>query len=128
MSKFSRRDFITSSALGFGALSLVGCSDNNDDDQAGINIQFLHGAASGDPLSDRLIIWTRISPDQSNATLNVEWQISTTQDFKTVLQKGTVSTSSAADFTVKVDVSNLKPATSYYYRFVCNGVTSPDSM
>lgn len=124
MSKFSRRDFIASSALGFGALSLAGCNDDNNE-QAAINVAFLHGVASGDPLSDRLIIWTRISPDQSNATLNVEWQISSTQDFKTVLQKGTVSTSATADFTVKVDVSGLAPATIYFYRFVCNGITSP---
>lgn len=123
MSKFSRRDFITSSALGFGALSLAGCNDD-DNEQAAINVAFLHGVASGDPQSDRLIIWTRVTPELSNASLNVEWQISSTVDFKTILQKNTVSTSATADFTVKVDVSKLSPATTYYYRFICNGVTS----
>lgn len=125
MSKFSRRDFITSSALGFGALSLAGCNDDNNDDQPAIQVEFLHGVASGDPQADRLIIWTRITSENTAKTLNVDWQISNTTDFKSILQQGTVSTNVTADFTVKVDVSTLSPATTYYYRFISQGVVSP---
>ena len=127
MSKFSRRDFLTSSALGFGALSgaasLTGCNDNSADPLVGVS--FKHGVASGDPLKDRLIIWTRISPEKAGVTLAVVWQVSESSSFRTLKKSGKVTTSDNADFTVKVDVDGLEANKTYYYRFICNGTTSP---
>lgn len=126
MSKFSRRDFLTSSALGFGALSsaasLTGCNSSAD---PLVSVSFQHGVASGDPLKDRLIIWTRVSPERTNVSLEVTWQLSETNSFRIISKTGKVTTDSGADFTVKVDVSGLDANKTYYYRFICNGTTSP---
>lgn len=86
---------------------------------------FYHGVASGDPLTDRVLIWTRVTPDDSTASVEVVWEVSTESSFKDLVTKGEVSTSRERDFTVKVDVSNLQPGSTYYYRFKALGVQSP---
>ncbi len=81
---------------------------------------FYHGVASGDPLSDRVIIWTRVTPD-SSSSIPVKWQVAPDTAFSTITQSGTLTTSDAEDFTVKVDVTGLQPGTWYYYRFETDG-------
>jgi len=83
---------------------------------------FYHGVASGDPLSDRVILWTRIT--SSNNTETVGWQIATDTNFTTVINSGSVTTDSSKDYTVKIDVTGLQPNTWYYYRFNNNGTNS----
>lgn len=84
---------------------------------------YIHGVASGDPLSDRLILWTRVSG--LDAATEVVWQISEDPAFVTVTQTGRFITDAGRDYTVKVDVAGLKPDQTYHYRFTCQGVTSP---
>jgi alkaline phosphatase D len=36
---------------------------------------FYHGVASGDPLEDRVIIWTRVSPNEGQSEIEVEWRM-----------------------------------------------------
>jgi alkaline phosphatase D len=86
---------------------------------------FYHGVASGDPLLNSVIIWTRVTPDDSVATVSVRWEISESESFDKILQSDTVSTSPDYDYTVKVDVQNLEPATFYYYRFKAFSRESP---
>lgn len=83
---------------------------------------FYHGVASGDPLSDRVVLWTRITTD--NATETVGWQIATDTTFSTIVNSGTTTTDSTKDFTVKVDATGLQQNTWYYYRFSNNGIYS----
>lgn len=83
---------------------------------------FYHGVASGDPLTDRVILWTRIT--SSNASETVEWQISTDTNFTTIINSGTTTTDSSRDYTVKVDATGLQENTWYYYRFRNNGTNS----
>lgn len=86
---------------------------------------FYHGVASGDPLADRVIIWTRVTPEDSVARIPVEWEISESPEFTAVYKSDTLSTTPARDYTVKVDVADLKPGSVYYYRFKALGGTSP---
>lgn len=81
---------------------------------------FYHGVASGDPMSDRVIIWTRITPDQPGA-LTVNWQMATDTGMTNVVQSGSATTDDTKDYTIKVDVTGLQPDTYYYYRFTYNG-------
>ncbi|HHG83611.1 MAG TPA: T9SS type A sorting domain-containing protein [Bacteroidetes bacterium] len=81
---------------------------------------FYHGVASGDPLSDRVIIWTRITTSQAGAVI-VNWEMATDTAMSNVVASGSLGTSDTLDYTVKVDVTGLQPGTWYYYRFEHNG-------
>ncbi|CAN5586512.1 alkaline phosphatase D family protein [soil metagenome] len=93
---------------------------------------FEYGVASGDPLSDRLVLWTRLTPSPDagpgsglGSPTEVAWEVATGPDFASVVRRGTVTTSAARDHTVKIDVDGLAPSTSYAYRFLALGATSP---
>ena len=85
---------------------------------------FYHGVASGDPLSDRVIIWTRITPVDFGSALTVSYQVATDNQFNNVIASGNYTTDSTKDFTVKIDVTGLNPNTFYYYEFEHNGAYS----
>ncbi len=85
---------------------------------------FYHGVASGDPLQDRVILWTRVTPEDSAAVIDVKWEISTRSDFSSIVKSDSLSTSITRDFTAKVDVTGLQPATNYFYRFKSLGKIS----
>jgi len=79
-------------------------------------VDFGHGVASGDPLSDRVILWTRISP-QINTATKVSWRICDDVEMQQEVNSGVITTDSKRDFTVKVDADGLLPNTWYYYQF-----------
>ena len=77
---------------------------------------FYHGVASGDPKSDSIIIWTRITPDSSQTgSLSVNWTMATDSSMQNIIQSGISSTDSDKDHTIKIDVRGLLPYTQYYY-------------
>ncbi len=84
---------------------------------------FYHGVASGDPLSDRVIIWTRVTT-QTSGSVTVNWQMATDTAMQNIVNSGTTSTNVTKDFTVKVDVTGLQPSTYYYYQFEHDGKKS----
>ena len=86
---------------------------------------FDHGVASGDPLADRVILWTRITPPSPRQTVVVRWEIATDAALTRPVARGTARTDEHRDHTVKVDVAGLRAATTYYYRFITEGVASP---
>ncbi|QIL83420.1 alkaline phosphatase [Diaphorobacter sp. HDW4A] len=89
-------------------------------------VQFVHGIASGDPLADRVILWTRLSPlSVFVGEIEVEWEVASDADFKVVVALGKTRTKPDQDYTVKVDVTGLSAATSYFYRFRAASQTSP---
>lgn len=88
---------------------------------------FSHGVASGDPTHDGVVIWTRLFHEMLSSapqSLTANWQISTQEDFSTIVREGAVTTNSARDWTVKALVDGLEPGTVYYYRFEMGGVVS----
>lgn len=84
---------------------------------------FRHGVAAGDPLQDRLVIWTRVSGLDS--TTEVTWQMATDSAFAQIVREGRFFTDAGRDYTVKVDVAGLSAAKTYHYRFRCGEVVSP---
>lgn len=85
---------------------------------------FYHGVASGDPLFDRVIIWTRVTPKDSLPEIEVTWQVALENDFAGIISSGTEITDPSKDYTVKVDVEGLEAEKSYYYRFIALNDTS----
>lgn len=84
---------------------------------------FYHGVASGDPLHDRVILWTRITPE-AEGPVEVQWKIATDTALANVVNSGTVTTDASKDYTVKVDAAGLQPNTAYYYGFSVPGYNS----
>jgi alkaline phosphatase D len=100
--------------------------------QSGESGPFRHGVACGDPLADRLVIWTRVTPEDAatagsglGAAAPVAWEVAADASFGAVIAQGTVTATSARDHTVKVDVGGLPPGTELWYRFRALGATSP---
>ncbi|MDP3856689.1 MAG: alkaline phosphatase D family protein [Stagnimonas sp.] len=88
-------------------------------------LPFAHGVASGDPLSDRVMLWTRITEIVPSAEqIAVDWLVASDPAMANIIRRGRQTTSAARDWTVKVDASGLQPATSYYYRFEALGAKS----
>src|SRR5699024_8299157 len=77
---------------------------------------FAHGVASGDPISNSVVLWTRITAPEAEAT--VRWEISSTPDFHTIVATRVVTTDSSRDYTIHVDPFSLQPATVYFYRVI----------
>ncbi len=87
------------------------------------SLRFDHGVASGDPLQDRVVLWTRISG--ADRPVTVEWQIARDDGFRDVVGQGRAVAEAHRDFTVKVDATGLMPGTAYWYRFRTKGIPSP---
>ncbi len=92
---------------------------------------FGHGVASGDPLPDGVLLWTRVTPSPeavpgsgAGGPVAVAWEVATDADFATVTASGSVTASAASDHTVKADVRGLSPATDYFFRFTAAGAAS----
>lgn len=83
---------------------------------------FYHGVASGDPLPDRVILWTRVTTDEP--VVYGIWRMATDSLFTQDLHEGTFSTDATRDYTVKVDAPGLSPNTTYYYEFEALGKRS----
>ncbi|MFJ4622704.1 alkaline phosphatase D family protein [Streptomyces sp. NPDC088812] len=93
---------------------------------------FLHGLASGDPLPDGVLLWTRVTPTAEaipgsglGPDTEVEWLVARDKALTSVVAKGSVTATAASDHTVKADVRGLEPATDYWFRFSAGGTDSP---
>lgn len=87
-------------------------------------VEFLHGVASGDPLQDSVVLWTRAIP-VSERPVTIGWQVAKDRDFIDLVNMDEATVSAARDYTVKVDVKQLEPDTIYYYRFYVGTTFSP---
>lgn len=100
---------------------------------AGVKVSgtvFKLGVASGDPLPDAVVLWTRLVPSvQGGAgvfppSVPVTWEVASDSGFATIVSSGTASATASLGYSVHVDVTGLSPATSYWYRFKAQGNTS----
>jgi len=110
----SRRRFVVgAAAFGLGAgLGLTACGGGAAKEAE--EQRFGYGVASGDPLSDRVIIWTRVNV---SAPAPVQWEVATDPAFANIAASGTATADINRDYTVKVDAAGLQPGTIYFYRF-----------
>ena len=108
MRRISRRNFLATSSAAIGTLPLIRSTDLYAQPA---NPVFRHGVASGDPLADRVILWTRVTPKSPTGSQSVSWQIARDPKFARIVSRGELQTGAARDFTVKVDAMGLEPGT-----------------
>lgn len=85
---------------------------------------FLHGVASGDPTSRRVVIWTRVSGARGSDPVGVRWRM-VEADGERPAGNGQTIAHPDADWTVRIDVGGLRPNTAYRYDFEVDDEWSP---
>lgn len=136
MSSFSRRDFLKNASLGVGGSLALAPAVVSAGIEPGLDwrwgnrglTSFKHGVASGDPLSDRVIIWTRVNVEArwlKRARIPVGFVVAHDPHFRRLVRRGIAVTSRHRDFTVKIDLVGLEPGRTYYYRFNTFTALSP---
>jgi alkaline phosphatase D len=78
---------------------------------------FPEGVASGDPLPDSVILWTR-HPSSSAKIEKLFVEVAEDEHFKRVVAMATARALAESDWTCRVLVGDLKPSTTYWYRFL----------
>lgn len=119
----SRRDFVVRMLLGSaavaGASSLTACGGSD------ASVDFLYGVASGDPLADRVILWTHARFTASDAAVDLSYEVARDASFKDIVSTGSAVAQPQNDYTVKVDATGLAAGTSYHFRFRRGDQVSP---
>lgn len=79
--------------------------------------QYLYGVASGDPLADRVILWTHARFAESAEDVPLKWEVARDAAFTQVVSSGEVKATAATGYTAKADAGGLTPGQNYYFRF-----------
>lgn len=86
---------------------------------------FQLGVASGEPLPDGFVIWTRLAPEPFEIghgmpaqAVEVEWEVGADERFQTIAAKGVALARPELGHSVHVEVTGLQPGRPYWYRFV----------
>nr|WP_315256205.1 PhoD-like phosphatase N-terminal domain-containing protein [uncultured Duganella sp.] len=99
--------------------------------ESGNAYPFSLGVASGSPLPDAVVIWTRILHDPLNAAampviaFSVRWEMAEDDNFRRIVAKGTAGAAPELAHSVHVDVTGLQPDRWYWYRFMLGDAVSP---
>ena len=81
-------------------------------------LRFPQGVASGDPQPDGVMLWTRAEPESPSDMVALSLQVAQDPDFSELVLQAALSTDKTSDYTLRAFVDNLKPARTYYYRFL----------
>jgi alkaline phosphatase D len=124
VSTLDRRSFLRVTAI-VAAGPAIGCggSDGAVPDRA----TFPQSVASGDPRPDAVVLWTRaVDPANAEGDLTVTLEVATDRQLGQVVARVEgLAAPAARDHVVKVKVTGLAPATTYYYRFRTGAAVSP---
>src|SRR5215468_553166 len=92
---------------------------------------FTLGVASGDPLPNGVVLWTRLAPDPLNGggmppnPFIVKWEVASDDQMRNVVRHGWAYARPEFGHSVHVEVHGLKPARWYWYRFRVGSAESP---
>jgi len=95
---------------------------------------FKLGVASGDPLPDGVVLWTRLVPNplaedglggMPSRPVPVQWEVSSDANFRRVVAAGAEVAWPHQAHTIHVEVSGLRPGAEYFYRFRAGREISP---
>lgn len=126
MQQASRRDFVirlasVAAVVGAGT-ALTGCLGDGGDS---VPPQFSFGVASGDPLVDRVMLWTHAQFPDSSVDVALTWEVASDAAFTAMVSSGSAVAAAATGHTVKADAGGLAPGREYFYRFRFGVHSSP---
>jgi len=123
-----RRDFLRGAGYFIASASLVAACGDNKPGELGSDaaprglFAFPQGLASGDPRSTSVVLWTRaVSTTDPDADVTLKLQVSTDEEFATVVAERDIQATSASDHAVRVLVTGLTANTALFYRFIAGG-------
>lgn len=100
----------------------IGCAQVNSLDTSDY---FPQSVASGDPHSDRVILWTRVVDQYLlRKDYSVFLEVATDETFLDIVISQNYMAQAALDHCLRIKVTSLDPNTYYYYRFTYAGVHS----
>ena len=124
-----RRNFIQTSLASTITTILGSCLNFNQKQlELSNNSNFFQlGVASGDPLPDKVIIWTRITANlgKPQDAVKGKWVVGKDPQFQQLVSQGQFTALAENNFSVHVDVDNLEANSWYWYRFEFNNQVSP---
>lgn len=115
MGTMKNPSFLLSLFISFSLSAQVTLPENMYGDTA--FAPYYWGVASGDPLHDGVVIWTKVAGIPNPVIQAQTWEISEEQSFATIISTGSVDALATNDLCVRAEVSGLQPNTTYYYRF-----------
>ena len=120
-----RGAFFTVAAATSGLLSACGGSSGDGASLPGMFI-FPQGVVSGDPKDSSVVFWSRVvaANNSSANAINVRLEVSTSSDFSFLVARVNLIAVASYDFTVRAKVTQLKPDSIYYYRFIAGNDVS----
>jgi alkaline phosphatase D len=126
-----RRDFLALASRLAGACAFAASAPTACARQDGAGYPFALGVASGSPLPDGVVLWTRVISDPVSAAppsplvFNVRWEVAEDEAFRRVVRSGTEAAVPALAHSVHADVRGLAPDRWYFYRFLLGDAVSP---
>lgn len=129
--KIDRRSFLQKTTLTLSGVSLLGTIPLFAQTGKLNEYPFTLGVASGEPLPDGIVLWTRLTPKplegggMPDQAIQVNWEIASDPDFLQLIQKGTEVATKDFGHAVHAEVSELEPNQWYYYRFKSGDFVSP---
>jgi alkaline phosphatase D len=93
---------------------------------------FTLGIASGEPLPDGVVLWTRLAPrpfedngGMPTAPVEVRWQVAADEAMAGIVQEGVAIADPGWGHSVHVEVEGLDSDRWYWYRFIAGNEESP---
>ena len=140
----NRRNFLKNTGKGVGIAlgatiastipfnNYASAAENDKPNQSSkIDYPFTLGIASGDPLPDGVVLWTRLAPDPLNGggldkrAIPVQWEVALDANFNNIVKRGNEVSKPRLGHSIHVEVDGLEPSTWYYYRFKARDHISP---
>lgn len=85
---------------------------------------FALGVASGSPLHDSVVLWTRLVGDALAQPVTVRWEIADDERFTRIVQRGQQQALPELAHSVHAEVAGLEPDHWYFYRFMTGDAVS----
>ena len=133
--RVSRRQLIAGAGAGLGTVAAPGVMRIAAAQSWQTGNPFSLGVASGAPRADGFVLWTRLAPEplssnpetpggMSGADVTLRYEIATDPSMTEIVRHGSATAEQTFAYSVHLDVTDLQPGRSYWYRFLSGDAVS----